>query len=229
VLLAGFVKGIFGRSGSSSSVPDSDRLLIVPKVSWLRMGVLRLTLGLFGVTAGLALYALFIAMWHCASWLGLTLFGVNAHGWLYAWDVIFAAALLWNGHQYKARMPPANPFTKGETLLAIGVIGTALSTPAQAAFSISEMLYVAPRFFFWGIGHLRRVEWPSAGMARTAEQIYDALQSAGTWAPYEQLQSLGSSKEESAHALAMLVRAELAEGRFHKDGASFQKTEPEWI
>ena len=99
----------------------------------------------------------------------------------------------------------------------------------QAAFGISEMLFVAPRFFFWGIRHLQRIEWPSAEAAYAASQIYEALQSAGTWVPYDQLLNLGRSKEESAHALAMLVRAELAEPRFHDGVASFRTGEPDWI
>jgi len=198
-------------------------------ISWLRLGLLRLALGLFGLTAGLALGALYMIVWHWTALLILFLFGWGHYGWAYVWDLIFLAALLYGGYRYTARMPPESPFTKGETLLTMDGIQVEIFRTEQAAFGISEMLYVAPRFFFWGIRHLRRVEWPSADMARTAEQIYGALQSAGTWVPYDQLQGLGRSKEESAHALAMLVRAELAEPRFHDGVVSFRTSDPDWI
>ena len=227
--IAGIVKGIFGGDSSSSSDAESDRPMAASKISWARLGLLRLALGLGGVTAGLSLGAIFVTMWHWSAVVVLFLFGANVHGWIYAWDLVFVAALLREGYRYTARMPPPNPFTKGETLLAATVLGTPMSTPAQAAYGISELLLVAPRFFFWGIRHLRRVEWPSASMARTAEEIYDALQSAGTWVPYDQLRNLGRSKEDSAHAMAMLVRAELAQARFHEGIASFRTAEPEWI
>jgi len=186
-------------------------------------------LGLGGVTAGLALGALFVILAHVAAVGVLFLFGVKPHGWIYAWDLVFAAALLREGYRYTARMPPPNPFTKGATLLASAVIGMPLLTPARAAFSVSELLCLAPRIFFWGIRNLRRVERPSPGMARTAEQIYGALQAAGTWVPYDQLRNLGRSKQESAYAMAMLVRAELAEARFQEGVVSFRASEPEWI
>jgi hypothetical protein len=227
--IAGIVKGVFGGDDSSSSDTESEKPSVESKISWLRMGLLRLALGLGGVAAGLALGALFVTVWHWAAVIVLFLFGVHVHGWIYAWDLVFVAALLREGYRYTARMPPPNPFTKGETLLAATVIGTPMFTPAQAAYGISELLLVAPRFFFWGIRHLRRVEWPPAGMARTAEQIYGALQSAGTWVPYDQLRDLGRSQEESAHAMAMLVRAELAQARFHEGVASFRTSEPEWV
>jgi hypothetical protein len=198
-------------------------------ISWLRLGLLRFALGLLGLTAGLALGALFLVIWHCVSWAVLAMFGVSVAGWIYAWDSFFAVVLFREGYRYKAGMPPESPFTKGETLLMRNAAEVEVFRTEQAAFAISEILYVAPRFLFWGIRHLRRIEWPSTEMAGAAERIYGALQTAGTWVPYDELLRLGSSKEESAHALAMLVRAELAEPRFHDGVASFRTAEPEWI
>ena len=181
------------------------------------------------MTAGLALGALFVTMWHWSAVVVLILFGAHAKTWIYVWDLLFVAALLREGYRYTARMPPPNPFTKGETLLATTVIGTSMYTPAQAAYGISEVLLVAPRFFFWGIRQLRRVEWPTADMARTAAEIYGALLSSGTWVPFAELQDRGRSMKESAHAVAMLVRAELAQARFQEGVVSFRASEPEWI
>lgn len=199
------------------------------QISWSNLGLARLALGVGGVAGGLALGALFVILSHVAAVGVLFLGGVKPHGWIYVWDLLFAAALLWEGRRYAARLPPPNPFTKGEALLASTVIGTPLFTPSSTPFSLSELFFVPPRVFFWGIHHLRRIERPSLGMARTAEQIYRALQSAGTWVPYDQLRNLGRSQEESAYAMAMLVRAELAEARFQEGVASFRASEPEWI
>jgi hypothetical protein len=198
-------------------------------IPWLRFGLLRLTLGLFGVAAGLALGAIYVIGWHCVGLLILFLFRVGHYGWAYAWDLIFLAALLYSGYRYTARMPPESLFAKGEPLLAQDAVQMKIFRTEQAAFAISEMLYVAPRFFFWGIRHLQRITWPSAEMAQTAERIYAALQPAKQGIPYDEVLGMGQTQEEALRALALLAKAQLVLPLHHSGVLFVQAAEPDWI
>jgi hypothetical protein len=198
-------------------------------IPWLRLGLLRFALGLFGVAAGLALGAIYVIGWHCVGLAILFLSGLGHYDWAYAWDLIFLAALLYGGHRYKARMPPESPFAKGETPLASDAVEVVFYRGEQAAFGISEVLFVAPRFFFWGIRHLRRITWPSAEIAQTAERIYAALRPAKQGIPYDDVLGMGGTHQEALRALALLAKAELVLPLHHSGILFVQAAEPDWI
>jgi len=198
-------------------------------IPWLLFGLLRLALGLFGLAAGLALGAIYMVLWHCLGWAILFLFGVRQYDWAYAWDLIFLAALLYGGYRYKARMPPESPFAKGERPLVSNAVEVGFFRTEQAAFGISEVLFVAPRFLFWGIRHLRRITWPSHETAQTAERIYAALRPAKQGIPYDDVLAMGKTQEEALRALALLAKAELVLPLHHGGVLFAQAAEPEWI
>jgi hypothetical protein len=193
------------------------------------MGLLRLALGILGVIAGLALGALYLVMWHCVALLVLCAFGIGHYDWAYAWDAIFLAALLHGGYRYAGRMPPRSPFARGELLLAQDVVSAEIFRAEQAAFGISEMLFVAPRFLFWGIRHLQRIVWPSYEVAPIAERIYAAALPAKQGIPYDEALNMGRTQDDSLCALALLAKAELVQPLHHSGVLFVQTAEPEWI
>ncbi len=203
--------------------------LPVLEISWKRLGLLRLSLGACGIVAGLSLGAVFVTVWHWAALFVFFMFGWRSYGWVYVWDLIFISFLIWEGYRYKARMPPHSPFTNAQALLTKAVIGVAPFTPQQAAYSISEILYVAPRLFFGGIAQLRRIAWPSGEMSEKVQQIHNALLQARAWVQFEELQGIAGSQEQAAVAVAMLTKAGLATGRYRDGVLSFRSSELEWI
>jgi len=196
------------------------------EIHWLRMGLLRLTLGLGGVAVGLALAGIYVIVWHLAALLAMYMFHWERFRWAYGWDLIFLAALLYGGYRYKARMPP--PITDFENMFAGRRGGRPLLT-RQGVWGISEMLFVAPRFIFWGVRHLQRIAWPSGHMAQTAERIHNALRSTERGITYDEILGMGETREEAMRALALLAKVELAQP-WHFNGVFLvQASEPEWV
>ncbi len=144
------------------------------------------------------------------------------------WDLILIGILVWEGYRYTARMPPRSPFSRAEVLLSRVVLGVTPFTPQQAAYSISETLYAAPRLFFWGVRRLQRITWPSPDMTKAVEALYGAMRTEGRWLAFERLQQSVRSREEAARGLAMLVKVGLARGRSHDGELAFRVCDPEW-
>jgi hypothetical protein len=178
---------------------------------------------------GLGLGAVFVVIWHWIGKLIIFLFAMHIYKWVYVWDAVFIAVLLWDGHKYQQRMPPPNPFSRAKNLVSIALTGHALFTPQQAMFSVWEILSVAPRFFFWGIKHLLAVSFPDAVSAANAQRFYDMLGQRQGWIPFAEFCETADSQEAAARALALLVRVGLASARFREDALSFHTNKIEWV
>ena len=169
-----------------------------PSISWDRLNRTRATLGVGGILAGALLGAIFVVVWHWLVIVVAVMFGAKSFGWVYLLDVLLVLLLLWEGRRYKGRMPPPSPFTNEQAILLKAAFGTAPFTPQQAAFSVSEILYVAPRLFFWGARHFTHIVSPSPELAETAAKTHEMLRLNGSWVLFDALCTQAPSPEEAA-------------------------------
>lgn len=200
-----------------------------PSISWDRLNRTRVALGVGGVLAGVLLGGIFVVVWHWVVIVVAVMFNARYFGWVYLLDVLFVLLLLWEGRRYKGRMPPPSPFTNEQAILVKAAFGTAPFTPEQAAFGVSEILYVAPRLFFWGTRHFTHIVRPSPELAESAAKTREMLRLNGSWVPFDALATQARSPEEAAAALALLVRAGLAEARCRDNTVSAHVADPAWI
>ena len=142
---------------------------------WTRYALIRIGLGVFACLAALLLGFVFMVIWHWVARIVLLLFIGRGSAWIYAWDAMFLAILIWEGYHYKQRMPPPSPFTQTEQIISMIAIGHGLTTPAHVGYFGAELLYVAPRLFFWGWRQLMRVAWPGSDLAQTAAEVHALL------------------------------------------------------
>lgn len=196
---------------------------------WKRYALIRLGLGVSGILAALLLGQLFMVIWHWIALVVLWLFIGHGSGWIYAWDAIFLVALIWEGYHYKQRMPPPSPFTRTEQIVSITLTGHTLTTPAHIGFAGAEILYVAPRLFFWGWRHLMRVAWLASDLAETIDDVYDYLKGRGTWRPFNDVKHAFPNRDIAERSVALLVKVGVAEGAVSKGTLRFRVIEPEWI
>jgi hypothetical protein len=170
-----------------------------------------------------------MVVWHWVALVVLWLFIGRGSDWLYAWDAMFLAILIWEGYHYKQRMPPPNPFTHTEQVISVAVTGHGLTTPAQAGYAGAEVLYVAPRLFFWGWRHLMCVVWPAADLAQTATEVHALLSAHSSWTHFDDVKSAFPDEDIAERSVALLAKVGIAEGSVSKARLRFRAIEPEWI
>jgi hypothetical protein len=199
------------------------------EIPWLKYAAMRLALGLCGIIAGLVMALICVTVWH---WFWLFIFYTfldHPRNPAYGMDALLLILLFWEGYRYKQRMPPPNPFTNADRIVCFAVTGHHPYTPHQAAHGIAEMLYVAPRLFFWGMKQLSHIALPNEEVAQVAQELLTHLHGPRLWVPFNELAQQTTSPRAAAQALALLIRAQLANARFEDGELAVCKWEMEWV
>lgn len=196
---------------------------------WTRYALIRIGLGVFGCLAALLIGFVFMVVWHWVALIVLWFSIGRGYGWVYAWDVIFLAILMWEGYHYKQRMPPPSPFTQTEQVVSIIATEHGLTTPAHVGYAGAEILYVAPRLFFWGWRQLMRVSWPAADLANTVAEVHAFLRANGSWTHFEDIKDAFPLEDMAERSVALLVKVGIAAGSVSNARLRFRAVEPEWV
>jgi len=199
------------------------------EVPWARYALVRIALGLFGCLSALLLGLVFVTIWHWVAVVVLWLFTGRGSEWIYAWDALFLGILVWEGYYYKQRMPPPSPFSQAEQVVSFVVTGHTLATPAQVGYAGAEVLYVAPRLFFWGWRQLLCVAWPAADLARTAAAVHALLRTRSSWTLFEEIKTAFPVGDTAERSVALLVKTGIARGSVSEGILRFRAIEPEWV
>jgi len=198
-------------------------------IPWKRYAMIRGALGACGTTTGLLLGFVFVTVWHWTAVVALWFFGARGGAWIYVWDALFLGVLIWEGYRYKQRMPP-DPCADAARVVGMVTVGLPLRMgPQHTAFAVSEILYVAPRLFFWGWRQFRRVALPSRKQAEKAYEVLAFLVTGRGWTPFEEVHDEFRGRNEAVGALTLLVRVGLAEGCMRDGVLCFRPSRPEWI
>jgi hypothetical protein len=186
-------------------------------INWRRLAAGHALLGTAGTAAGLVLGFAFLMIWHWFWWFILLLCHVRAAVVLYLIDAALILGLLAEGYRYKSRMPP--PAVRGSR-------GLVSSNPV---FGPAEIVFIAPRFFWWGIRHLRRITWPSPEMAPIVDAVYGLLQSGMHPVTVEQAEAVAGSRPAALAALKLLLQAGLIVEQYRGEQPTYWGGKVNWF